>query len=650
MKMMKISTFLALSVLVPQVAQAAPVQSIFSSRAEGKKGKPLATITLWPGYSTNLNLIPTGEVIKKAWLEDPSRVAIDGCLGRSEATAGDRCGARVIRLRPITEGTAPGPRSSENNTTLLILIAEGAQGKKLYQFRVEMGKGAPQYDTLTVYPDAQGTPSIDVGSRKATVEDISKGLSLAEAQKLVSRRDAAWDKVQNFLEQIRSGESVENALQQSGSNMVIITKLAELSFAKQQVSPAPKEDATKSNLPSPAPADPQAPPPEPSADRGSYIPPSTDEKPSTPEPTPLKKAVVGSPTEILARFEIPLKEGGAVRADKLLAIQQRVWWWKKGLYRRQLGTFFSVLVTATETDPDRSLERAIQESGLSLNDVRYFAKASQKRVEDPVSTVTPSSPRKDEQSSARPEEPQSPPVANTSRGRGNTRALLSQYRLPTQEGGYITADKLLELQQSSWFLKRDIYRQKLGAFIATLVTSQEKDPQLSLEVAAHKSGLSLNDVQFLLKTAQTAPTGKEIRAKAPPVATKLSDNRADNARTTSSEANQRLAKLPAGSTIDALFKLRIPLEGGGFVGAEKLLTAQERIWKGGSGTVRKKLARFIATLTSSAPQGNDQALEAAIRASGLSLKEVQSLLNFSNGPKKREFGISTVRNARPVYR
>jgi hypothetical protein len=655
MKMTKISTLLALSVLVPQVAQAAPVQNIFASQAEGKKGKPLATITLWPGYSTNLNLIPTGEVIKKAWLEDPSRVAIDGCLARSDegegATAGDRCGA-VIYLRPITEGTAPGPRRSENDT-LLILIAEGSQGKKLYQFRVEMGKGVPEYDTLTVYPDTQGTASIDVGPRKATVEDISKGLALAESQKLLSRRDAAWGKVQNFLARLRSGESVDNALQRSGSTMVIITKLAELSFAGQQDALAPKEEATESNPPSPTPVAPQAKPPERSADRGSYVlPPSADEKPSTPEvSTPLTKAGVGSPTEILARFEIPLKEGGTVSADKLLAVQERIWWWKKGTYRKKLGTFISTLVTSKEADPDRSLERAIEQSGLSLNDVRYFAKAGQK----PVAPITPSSSKKNEQSSASPlpEESQSPPVSPTAHvtlKNGSTRA--TQYQLPTQEGGYITADELLELHQNPWFLTRDIYRQKLGAFIATLFTSQEKDPQLSLEIAAHKSGLSLNDVQFLLKTAQTAPAAKEGKAGNPPSRNKWSDNRVDNAKTTFSEAStsRRLAKLPAGSTIDALFKLRIPLEGGGFVGAEKLLTVQERIWNGGSSTVRKKLARFISTLTASAPQGNDQALDAAIRESGLSLKEVQSLLNFSNGPKKREFGISTVSPPRPVYR
>ncbi len=781
MKITKISTFLALSVLIPQIAYAAPVQSIFASRAEGKNGQPLATITLWPGYGTNLNLIPTGEVIKKAWLDDPSRVAIDfdGCLARSGegqgAAAGDNCGTTVIHLRQITGVTFPGLTSSENATTLLTLIAEGSEGKKLYQFRVEMGKGAPQYNTLSVYPDSQGTPYIDVGLRKATVEDITKGLSLAEAQKLISRRDAAWSKVQNFLAQVRSGESVGSSLQRSGANMAIITKLAELSFAQQQPPIPPREDPTKSEPVSQAPADPQTqtppspkattPPPqptpaippkpqalalepnkkmsvdvgywlldrgladpeawsrgsdstdyrilfdvlrrgkesgtpfaealvpaqklsgvnddelvaltrnlmtrsvsvppgkntpapvaaealkssptvpnpktaEPAVDKGS-LPSPSDEKSSTEESSvALAQMGVSSPAAVLARFEIPLKEGGAIRADKLLAVQQRIWLWKRGTYRKKLGSFISALVRSKETDPDRSLEQAIQQSGLSLNDVRSLAKASQAGTEEPVGNVMQL--KENEQSSVSPrsEEPQSPtasPAANAPSGTGSTRAILSRYQLPTQEGDYFTADKLLDIQQSIWLVKRGIYRQKLGAFIATLVTSQEKDPQLSLEAAVRKSGLSLNDVQFLVKTAQMTTEGKtevkEGKAETSPAPTKLSNNDyVDNAATVSSEAEQ-VAKLPTGGTIDTLFKLRIPLERGGSVGAEQLLTVQEKIWNLEGGTVRKKLARFIAALTASASQGNDQALAAAVRESGFSLNKVQSLLEFSNGPK-----------------
>jgi hypothetical protein len=83
--MKRVGALLALSVFVAQVAQASPVRSIFASQAEGKSGQ-LTTIVLWPGYGTNLNLIPTGEVVKKAWLDDPSR-AWDRARGQVMAEA-----------------------------------------------------------------------------------------------------------------------------------------------------------------------------------------------------------------------------------------------------------------------------------------------------------------------------------------------------------------------------------------------------------------------------------------------------------------------------------------------------------------------------------------------------------------------------------
>jgi hypothetical protein len=185
--MKKVCALLALSVFVAQVAQASPVRSIFASQAEGKGGQ-LASVILWPGYGTNLNLIPTGETVKKAWLDDPSRVAIDfdGCLGQSAGASGrgaDGCGATVIHLRQITGVNFPGLVTAANSTTLLTLIAEGPQGRKLYQFKVVMGKGTPEYNTMTIQPDSQGTPYIDLGLRKATLEDVQRGLAIAESKK-----------------------------------------------------------------------------------------------------------------------------------------------------------------------------------------------------------------------------------------------------------------------------------------------------------------------------------------------------------------------------------------------------------------------------------------------------------------------------------
>jgi hypothetical protein len=90
--------------------------------------------------------------------------------------------------------------------------------------------------------------------------------------------------------------------------------------------------------------------------------------------------------------------------------------------------------------------------------------------------------------------------------------------------------------------------------------------------------------------------------------------------------------MPTGGTTDTLFKLRIPLKDGGSVGAEQLLTVQERIWNWKGGSVRKQLGQFIAVLTASASQGNEQAIQIAVKESGLSLNEVQYLLSKATSP------------------
>jgi hypothetical protein len=553
--MKRVSALLALSVFVAQVAQASPVRSIFASQAEGKSGQ-LTTIVLWPGYGTNLNLIPTGEVVKKAWLDDPSRVAIDfdGCLGQSAGASnggGEGCGATVIHLRQITGVNFPGLMTSSNASTLLTLIADGSQGKKLYQFKVMMGQGAPQYNTLTIQPDSQGTPYLDVGLRRAPLEDVEKGLAIAESKKLIRRRDSAWSKVQNFLAQVRNGESINTAAQVTGANMAIIIKLAELGGTPQPIAPVTplpvpqqpevlptpvKMEEAKPAMVVPAVIEQPAPKaviptvikveePKPviaslpvvvaKAEKISVVaPPSIPIAAMTP---PAKLNLVAeSPSQILAHFQIPMKEGGSITADKLLDVQQRIWNWKKGIYRQKLGKFIATLITSQSTDKDRSIQEAVQQSGLSLNDVQYLAKASQASV-----TTAPSIP-------------------------------------------------------------------------VELKAAPAQVPSLLTNIVEPKVPVIVNPEPVAASIVKSVT--------------------------------------PAGGTTDTLFKLRIPLKDGGSVGAEQLLTVQERIWNWKGGSVRKQLGRFIAVLTANASQGNEQAIAVAVKESGLSLNEVQYLLSKITSP------------------
>jgi hypothetical protein len=144
------------------VANNAVLRSVFSCQAQGLGGL-IPTIKVWYQQGTNLSFIPTGEVIKKVWLNDPSQVTIDfdgpvcmqfGQEPNSSAADCKNSGANVIQLRRIQKLDIPGLTNTSN--TLLTVVTE-AQGKnKLYTFRVIYGTDNPEYHTLAIFADPPG--------------------------------------------------------------------------------------------------------------------------------------------------------------------------------------------------------------------------------------------------------------------------------------------------------------------------------------------------------------------------------------------------------------------------------------------------------------------------------------------------------------
>ncbi|BAY13476.1 hypothetical protein [Calothrix sp. NIES-2098] len=142
------------------VAQNAVLRSIFSCQAQGLSGV-VPTIKIWYQQGTNLSFLPSGEKIKKVWLNDPSQVTIDFdgpmCMQFGQGGNTGDCqnsSANVIQLRRIKKLAIPGLPDTKN--TLLTVITEGQEKTKLYTFRIIYGNGNPEYHTLAVFPD---TPS-----------------------------------------------------------------------------------------------------------------------------------------------------------------------------------------------------------------------------------------------------------------------------------------------------------------------------------------------------------------------------------------------------------------------------------------------------------------------------------------------------------
>ena len=242
---MKCSVALTLSLCLsfPTSAGASSVLTIFAATANGTNGA-IVTLEVAPGLGLNLNLISTGEVVKKAWIDDPSRITLsfDGNLcqpmsDNQSASCSDEAGATVVHLRQIKPIDFPALPRSKSGVTLLTLVAEGETGRKLYQFKVVPISGEPKYTTVTIVPNPEKltpvAPVAPVGLQAPTptaatantkvdnsqqprqaiinANAASYGLAIARSRRQIMLSKSAEYKTQNAIALIRQGKSIESA-------------------------------------------------------------------------------------------------------------------------------------------------------------------------------------------------------------------------------------------------------------------------------------------------------------------------------------------------------------------------------------------------------------------------------------------------------
>jgi hypothetical protein len=425
-----LAAFLACSIgfsaVVPAYA-GLPVKSIYSSRAEGSGGATsLASITVWPGYGTNLSLISTGEVIRRAWLDNPSRIVLDsdgGLTGSGGQNSGSQSSSsQVLHLKQIQPLAIPGITKAPS--TMLTLIVDGPSGKKIYQFQVIVAKGSPQYHTLSVLPNSKpANTSITASSASSdagvSVEDVRQGLQVVIRKGWAPANSRLIPKVQSFISQIQNGETAKAASGSSGISMALVSRLENLGkqstvaikdssttpsqwgsdqtegtaiaslppTAKEQkpessASPvAQNSSLEKKNEPTPAALPQVVPTPAPPVASDANAQPAQITQ-SQPAPSPASVAIVdhallkqpieatdyvkkgsqGSPRQILSKIQIPLEDGRSVTAEKLLDIQSRIWTLKRGAYRKTFGYFLNALVNS-EKAPEARLQEALKRTG-----------------------------------------------------------------------------------------------------------------------------------------------------------------------------------------------------------------------------------------------------------------------------------------------
>lgn len=210
------------------------VRRVSVAVATGQSGTSPMLIELSPGYGVNISFIPTGEKVEKVWFDNPSFASldVDGCL----SGLGRECqqnGATVLHLRRINQVNIPG--LPKTNSTSLTVVTAGAAGRQVYVFRVAMGDKNPQYHTVEVTPKEAPSAVASNPPRLTSVltqyqdwQMMSRGLIVAQQQRLIRRDSPLWKRIENFLVSVKTGEPIEVAAAKRGISLQLVKRLQEL--------------------------------------------------------------------------------------------------------------------------------------------------------------------------------------------------------------------------------------------------------------------------------------------------------------------------------------------------------------------------------------------------------------------------------------
>jgi hypothetical protein len=316
---------LVLGLSFPSSALAATVRTIFASQAQGSNSSPVM-LEVSPGLGLNINLIPTEETIKKAWIDDPSRIALsfDSSLCQSFSEHQQECqsqGATVVHLRQIKPINFTALPRSATGVTLLTLVTQGAGGRKLYQFKLRPTTGEPKFTTLTIVPDPQKLTPIP--------EQTSSVTSSSQSQPLRSNSQEAANtkptEVQSFTQSVPSGTTPPSRWQ------VVQSIPANPQTQSTATKPSPTATSTPSAI-APAPEPPSilpSPPTDKQIEQQASNSSSTTERPLArisvntpklpPERTSLKQTVATSPTPATTVSQQAISDINAIRAGLQVA-------------------------------------------------------------------------------------------------------------------------------------------------------------------------------------------------------------------------------------------------------------------------------------------------------------------------------------------
>ena len=176
-------------------------------------------IAVWSGSGTNIDFSQTGEVIRRVWLDDPSRITADF---DGELCDGDGCGAEIIHLRRI-EGVHFTNLPETPSTLLTVVTRTPDRQTHLYQFRVTYGQGSQEYATVSVAQPR--TPALP-HETEIQPELVQAGLGAVINEGIIPANSPVVARTQDFLARLAKGETASEAANNAQISMAVILRLS----------------------------------------------------------------------------------------------------------------------------------------------------------------------------------------------------------------------------------------------------------------------------------------------------------------------------------------------------------------------------------------------------------------------------------------
>ena len=219
--MSTVLTSLMLAVASPVMATEAVVR-IPARRARGIESQ-VVEVKVYPYKtgSTIINFRPTQERIRQVSLggaslflssDDPS------CLNSESQGGGEPCSATLLYLQQKPDEAVPS--SQRINSTRMSVLTD----RNIYIFQVVLSSGTPTYSVVEIQPDPnQYTPLISLSE----ITSLINGYKVAAERELLNNPEF-HQRVRQFIEMVKTEESLDSAAAKAGISMDVVRKLKEL--------------------------------------------------------------------------------------------------------------------------------------------------------------------------------------------------------------------------------------------------------------------------------------------------------------------------------------------------------------------------------------------------------------------------------------